>query len=366
MPVYKDEQRKTWYFKVRYTDLYGEKKQKMGRGFAKKGDAKLAEANFLASLKDQQSENVTFDTVFQHNIKFKDYEEKTIRRRTNEYNKHIKPRFGHVKIHDITVNQVLAFQDYLKKTFISPDSARTVYSGFITVINHARKFYGLQNNPTLQAPPMPRGDKVHNYLRLEEFEVRVPETYEEGKHYEEFFRTLFYEGLRIGEGMAIIWSEVNLFSNEIHITSTLDPKTRTRKKTKTKSSAAIAAIPKPVQIILRRMKKEAEEKYIGFNENYYVFGGPEPYHYSRVYKIFKRVFPELRPHDLRHSFAAHLINNGVDIYLVQQMMRHATIKETADTYGHLFTERKHEAMQVFDTKKVSLRYQDKIIRLKSQ
>lgn len=366
MPVYKDEQRKTWYFKVRYTDLYGEKKQKMGRGFAKKGDAKLAEANFLASLKDQTSENVTFDTVFQHNMKFKDYEKKTIRRRTNEYNKHIKPRFGHVKIHDITVNQVLAFQDYLKKEFDSPETARTVYSGFITVINHARKFYGLQNNPTLQAPSLPRGEKSHTYIRLEEFERRLPETFEPNKDYEEFFKTLFYTGLRIGEGLALIWSDINLFSSEISVTKTLDISTRTRKKPKTKASVAIIAIPNVIKDILIRMKKEAEKHYPGFNDNYYVFGGPEPYHYSRVYKIYKKVFPELRPHDLRHSFAAHLINNSVDIYLVQQMMRHATIKETADTYGHLFTERKHEAMQVFDTKKVSLRYHDKIIRLKSQ
>lgn len=365
MPVYKDKERKTWYFKVWYTNLYGEKKQKMGRGFAKRGGAILAEANFLASLKDHTSENVTFDTVFQHNIQFKDYEEKTIRRRKNEYEKHIKPRFGHLKIHDITVNHVIAFQKYLKENLKSLDSARTVYSGFVTIINHAKKFYGLQNNPTLQAPAMPRGEKNHNYIRLDEFEKRIVEVYEEEKRYEEFFKLLFFTGLRIGEGLALIWSDVNLFSNEIHVTKTLDIKTRERKKPKTKASIAIVAIPKPLQEILREMKKEAEQKYAGFNQDYYVFGGPAPYHYSRVHKIYKRVFPELRPHDIRHSFAAHLINNGVDIYLVQQMMRHATIKETADTYGHLFTERKHEAMQVFDNKAVSKQYHDKILKLKS-
>lgn len=366
MPVYKDEKRKTWYFKVRYTDLYGEKKQKMGRGFIKKGDAKQAEADFLVSLKDQTSENVTFDTVFHHNIRHKDLEEKTIRRRTNEYNKHIKPRFGHVKIHDITVQQVLSFQEYLKGTFKSPDSARTVYSGFKTVINHARTFFGLRNNPTLQAPSMPRGDKNHTYIRLVDFDKRVPKMHEDEKHYVEFFRLLFYTGLRIGEGLALIWSDVNLFSSEIQVNKTLDIKTRQRKRPKTKASIAIVAIPSPLQEILRSMKKEAEQRYVGFNEEYFVFGGPAPYHYSRVHKLYKKVFPELRPHDIRHSFAAHLINNGVDIYLVQQMMRHATIKETADTYGHLFTERKHEAMKVFDEKMVSPRFHGKVKRLKSQ
>ncbi len=35
MPVYKDKERKTWYFKVRYKDMYGRNKQKLKRGFKK-------------------------------------------------------------------------------------------------------------------------------------------------------------------------------------------------------------------------------------------------------------------------------------------------------------------------------------------
>ncbi|MGR5990824.1 tyrosine-type recombinase/integrase [Bacillus paranthracis] len=60
------------------------------------------------------------------------------------------------------------------------------------------------------------------------------------------------------------------------------------------------------------------------------------------------MFPELRIHSLRHSYAAYLINKGVDIYLVKELMRHENIKETADTYGHLYIERKQKAMSVFD------------------
>ncbi|MFG0216651.1 tyrosine-type recombinase/integrase [Brevibacillus porteri] len=59
-------------------------------------------------------------------------------------------------------------------------------------------------------------------------------------------------------------------------------------------------------------------------------------------------------YDLRHSYAAYLINNGVDIYLVKDLLRHDNIKQTANTYGHI--ERKREAMSVFEengTKSVS-------------
>lgn len=45
-------------------------------------------------------------------------------------------------------------------------------------------------------------------------------------------------------------------------------------------------------------------------------------------------FQELRIHDLRHSYGSYLINKGVDIYLVKELMRHDDIKQTANTYGH--------------------------------
>jgi len=346
VPVYKDEERKTWYFKVRYKDIYGRSKQAMRRGFKKRSDAVQAEAEFLASVKNLFSDDVTFDQVFEHNIKHKRLKEKTIRRRTNEYNLHIKPRFGHIKIKDLTTQQVADFKADLEQNFTSLNSARTVYSNFKVLVHHAIKFFGLKVDPTIAVGAIQRVRPNINFIRRDDFEKRVYQF--DHLYYRELTRLLFYTGLRVGEALGLTWMDIDLERCQLHVNKTLDIITRVPTTPKTAGSVGYVPFPKFIRDMLEKIKKESAEKIYGFNEKMYVFGGLAPYHYSHYHKKFKRVFPELRIHDLRHSYAAYLINKGVDIYLVKELMRHDDIKQTANTYGHLYTERKHQVMSVFN------------------
>lgn len=349
MPVYKDEERKTYYFKVRYKDIYGRNQQKLKRGFKKQSEAKLAEAEFLSGLKNMYSENTTIDDLFNHNLQHKKLKDKTKRRRTNEYNLHIKPRFGHLKVREVNTHHVMEFKSHLENNFKSLNSARTVYSNFKILINHAVKFYGLKIDPSLAVGPIQRIKPKINFIKREEFEMRVNGLQAAvGNKYAELSRLLFYTGLRVGEAFGITWKDVDLTKMQLHVNKTIDGLTRKPGSTKTAGSVGYVPFPPFIGEMLSVIKKESAESIYGFNDDMYVFGGGSPYHYSHYHKWFKRVFPELRIHDLRHSYAAHLINNKVDVYLVKELMRHDDIKQTANTYGHLYVERKHEAMSVFD------------------
>jgi len=55
--------------------------------------------------------------------------------------------------------------------------------------------------------------------------------------------------------------------------------------------------------------------------------------------------PELRIHDLRHSFASFLVNAGRSLYEVQELLGHADIRTTT-RYAHLSRERLREAVEV--------------------
>ena len=57
--------------------------------------------------------------------------------------------------------------------------------------------------------------------------------------------------------------------------------------------------------------------------------------------------PDLRLHDLRHSYASTLVNNGVSLYDVQKLLGHSSIT-TTQRYAHLSSERLFQSVAVAD------------------
>lgn len=166
-----------------------------------------------------------------------------------------------------------------------------------------------------------------------------------------------FTGLRRGEFLGLQWGDVNLKDATITVRRSLtreDGATRT-KGTKTVGSASIVYLDDIALACLRSHRREQRERLWGrgirVDDSTPVFdnGAGEPWipntfgtHWSRT--IERLGFGHYRLHDLRHTFATMLHQQGLDIYTIQKMLRHSSVSTTARVYTHFSDQRGREAV----------------------
>ena len=107
---------------------------------------------------------------------------------------------------------------------------------------------------------------------------------------------------------------------------------------------------KPRSIALNAVAVELLRSIEADHESPYIFpspvtGRPSPSLYFPWHRIRTRArLPDLRLHDLRHSFASFLVNKGVSLYVVQGLLGHGHTRYT-QRYAHLTPETLRDAAE---------------------
>ncbi|MBS0532435.1 MAG: tyrosine-type recombinase/integrase [Proteobacteria bacterium] len=110
---------------------------------------------------------------------------------------------------------------------------------------------------------------------------------------------------------------------------------------------------KPRWIALSPAAMELLKQLPGRDVNTFIFpsavtGRPSPSLWFPWRRIRDRAnLSDVRLHDLRHSFASFLVNEGVSLYVVQHLLGHANTR-TTQRYAHLVSETLAQATEIVD------------------
>lgn len=171
-----------------------------------------------------------------------------------------------------------------------------------------------------------------------------------------------YTGLRVSELTALRWENVDIENKEITVNST-HAIVKNRDDNDERHTKVITTDPKrykPRTIPLSKRAMEQIEFFDKYNPKHkksdYVFLSRDmtPLRKRNIYTTLKRMLSnceansDLTIHSLRHGFGSILLNNGVDIKIISELLGHQDIRTTYNIYIGITDEQKHSAINTFD------------------
>ncbi len=269
--------------------------------------------------------------------------------RTFSYNKLIVVTFRRLQKEtgDILLNELDQFKAEKFISNVYKDSkfaAACYYRTLKAAFEKAREWNYISENPfkKFKTPKVPQ--TLPAYFGFKELQLIIKAT--ERDILKDLFLAAYYTGMRAGELLNLRWNAVD-FKNLLITVENTDTFTTKSKRER------IIPINKPLLTIL----KKRFPKIIDINKIDYVFSKSRgiPFETEYVSKKFKKAVRKVKLsesfhlHSLRHSFASNLVQSGVSLYVVKELLGHRDIS-TTQIYSHIRTENLTEAVKFLEPK----------------
>ena len=337
---------------IRYRSVYGktykEVKEKMGN---------LA-VNEQSAIPHSKSE-ITFGEVASMWVQNTQIKNKggTTNKYQNLIETHILPFWENKRLSEVNslmvnsfLNQKLENGRLDGKGSLSPSYVRSIMIVISSIINYAvaEKLCEPLCSPILKPTIAKQEIEVLSLENQRQLETALSKPYNPT---ELGILISLYTGLRIGEICALTWSDIDYQKGTIKVNHTV---ARVKSSDACSSSVLIIDSPKtkasireiPISnnltITLKNSNKTSSSPFVVSTTNSFV--SPRTYDY-RYHKIISSVgIPDVNYHVLRHTFATRCIEAGVDIKSLSEILGHASVAITLNTYVH----------SSIDTKRVQL------------
>ena len=180
-------------------------------------------------------------------------------------------------------------------------------------------------NPAQGLIPDKNTQKLPEILTSKEVELLLdqPECIDpKGYRDEAMLELLYATGIRVTELIDLNISDVNLSAGVIRCQS------RNKERFIPMYSAAVKALSDYITLVRPQMILLPDEQSLFVNVSGERMSRQGFWKIVKHYQKKAGIEKDITPHTLRHSFAAHLLENGADIHAIQEMLGHADISST--------------------------------------
>lgn len=262
---------------------------------------------------------------------------------------HIKPAVGRLRLRKLTPAHVQEFYTNKLDDGCAPASVNKLHVVLHKALDQAVKWHMIPRNVT-QVVKAPRPDARSEMRPLSVEETQRLLEAVRGDRLEALYVLAATTGMRQGELLALKWRDIDLESARLSVRRTVtkdggklllgEPKTKKSRRTIALTDGAVNALR---QHITRQMEEmeilgdDYRDEGLVFTSEVGTLINPTNLRRRSLAKLLKRAkLPKsVRFHDLRHTCATLLFTSGVHPKHVQELLGHAGIAITLDTYSHV-------------------------------
>ena len=272
----------------------------------------------------------------------------------------VKPFIGNKRLASLTTADVQKFYNKIKKEgrvrehpvhgkTLADSMVRGVHMMLHEALDMAVKERLLAKNPT-NGTTIPKC----NYPEKQILGDNQLETFLEAIKGQEYWGDFFYvevmTGLRRGEICGLKWQDIDFEESKLHVKRSVSVKRGgglNIGETKTETGVRCIQLPPSVAELLKNRRQTAITEWVFPN-----FMHPEqPINPNSAYRKLKVILknaelPLIRFHDLRHTFATHATQGGVDPKTLAGILGHTNASFTLDTYTHVTSDMQKSASAI--------------------
>ena len=143
-----------------------------------------------------------------------------------------------------------------------------------------------------------------------------------GQRDKAMLEVLYATGIRVTELISIKVSDVNLSSGYIKV------KKKNKERTIPVGNVALKCLKDYIENVRPLLIKTEEEETLFINANGQKMTRQGFWKILKQYKDQAKIEKDLTPHTIRHSFAVHLLQNGAEVKMVQEILGHTDVAST--------------------------------------